>query len=150
MRLIHCSMMLVMSVSLPAPAAEREPTPRKVYVTVMDSQGSPVTDLTAADFAVKEGGKEREIVKAEPATAKMRLAVLIEERLLGDTNIRMGIFEFAKRVQPSAELGLVAIGMRNTTLIEFTSDLNVIVDALNRMSLNPPPQSNLTEGVLDL
>ena len=47
------------------------PTNRTVYVTVTDRQGAPVTDLTPADFVVKEGGKEREVVKAEPATARM-------------------------------------------------------------------------------
>ncbi len=50
----------------------------------------PVPDLAPADFTVKEGGKEREIVKAAPATARMRLAVMAEERLLGDGGVRMG------------------------------------------------------------
>ena len=49
-----------------APSALAEAAERTVYVTVVDGNGSAVTDLTAADLVVKEGGKEREIVKAEP------------------------------------------------------------------------------------
>jgi VWFA-related protein len=132
------------------PASALQPVQRKVYVTIMDGNGAPVTDLTAADFTLKEGGKEREIVKAEPASAKMRLAILVEERLLGDTSIRLGIFEFAKRMQPYSEMALVTVGLRNNTLVDYTSDLNVLVDVLNRLSLSQQPQSNFTEGVLDL
>ena len=115
-----------------------------------DRNGMPVPDLAPADFTVKEGGKEREIVKAAPATARMRLAVMAEERLLGDGGVRKGLFEFMKRLQPAAETAFIAIGLRNTTIVDYTTDLNAMVAGLNGLSLNPPPQSNLTEGILDI
>ena len=43
-----------------------------------------------------------------------------------------------------------AIGLRNTTVVDYTTDLNAIVTGLNGLSLNPSPQSNLTEGILDI
>ncbi len=141
------------SVLVAAPSTNRpvpEPIVRTVYVTVTDGNGAPVPDLTAADFTIKEGGKEREIVKAVPATARMRLAVMAEERLLGDGGVRNGLFEFMKRMQPSAEMAFIAIGLRNTTLVDYTTDLNKMVAAFNALSLNPPPQSNLSEGILDI
>ena len=127
-----------------------EPTARTVYVTVTDGNGMPVPDLTAADFTVKEGGKEREIAKVMPATARMRLAVMVEERLLGDGGVRNGLFEFMKRLQPNAEMAFITIGLRNKTIVDYTTDLSAMVTALNSLSLNPPPQSNLTEGILDI
>ena len=130
--------------------SRREPVMRTVYVTVTDGKGGAVPDLTAADFTVKEGGKEREVVKAVPATQKMRLAVMVEERLLGDSAIRMGLFEFMKRLQPVAETAFIALGLRNTTIVDYTTDLNAIVAGLNGLSLNPPPDSNLAEGILDI
>jgi hypothetical protein len=127
-----------------------EPIMRTVYVTVTDGQGMAVPDLTPADFTIKEGGKEREIVKAAPATTRMRLAVMVEERLLGDGSVRMGLFEFMKRLQPFAETALITIGLRNTTVIGYTTDLNAIVAGLNGLSLNPSPHSNVAEGILDI
>ncbi len=123
---------------------------RTVYVTVTDGQGAAVPDLTAADFTLKEGGKEREILKAVPATTRMRLAVMVEERLLGDGSLRIGIFEFMKRLQPFAEMALITIGLRNNTVIDYTTDLNAIVAAINGLSLNPSPHSNVAEGILDI
>ena len=73
-------------------AAETAATERTVYVTVTDGKGAAVPDLTAADLVVKEGGKEREITKASPASAKMRLTLAVEERLIADTSIRQAIF----------------------------------------------------------
>ncbi len=121
-----------------------------MYVTVTDRNGMPVPDLAPADFTVKEGGKEREIAKVMPATARMRLAVMVEERLLGDGGVRNGLFEFMKRMQPAAETAFIAIGLRNKTIVDYTTDLSALVAALNGLSLNPPPQSNLTEGILDI
>jgi len=127
-----------------------EPITRTVYVTVTDDNGGPVTDLTSEDFSVKEGGKDREIVRAVPATTPIRLTLMVEERLLGDGGIRQGLFDFMKRMQPFSETALVAIGLRNSTIVPYTKDLGLMVKAINGLSLNPPPHSNLTEGILDI
>ena len=108
-----------------------EPIVRTVYVTVTDGQGSAVPDLGPDDFTLKEGGKEREVIKAQPATARMRLTVMAEERLLGDGSVRLGLFEFMKRLQPTAETAFITIGLRNTTVVNYTTDLSAIVAGIN-------------------
>ena len=134
-----------------APAAEvLAATERTVYVTVTDNKGAPVSDLTAADLVVKEGGKEREITKAAPATAKMRLTLAVEERLIADTSIRQAIFEFLKRMIDYAEIRMITIGLRNQTVADYTSSLDVLVGAINKFTLNPMQESNVAEGVLEI
>lgn len=132
------------------PAAAFEATLRTVYVTVTDNKGAPVSDLTAANFKVKEGGKEREITKAEPAKTPPHLALMVEERLAPDAQTRMGLFEFVKRLNGIAEISLVTVGLRNTTLAPFVTDPNPVLKAINELSLNPQPTSNLTEGISDM
>jgi hypothetical protein len=127
-----------------------EPTTRTVYVTITDDKNVGLSDLTQADFVVKEGGKEREIVKIERATAKMRLSLAVEELLTADTQVRMGLFEFMKRVIGNAEIRLVTIGLRNTTVVDYTSNLDTLVAALNKFALNPPKDSAVAEGVLQM
>ena len=34
---------------------------RQIYVSATDKSGSPVTDLTAGDISIKEGGKDRPV-----------------------------------------------------------------------------------------
>jgi Ca-activated chloride channel family protein len=127
-----------------------EATTRTVYVTITDSTGAPVPDLTAANFKVKEGGKDREIVKAVPATTPPHLALMVEERLARDTSTRVGLFEFVKRMNGSAEISLITVGLRNNTLVPFVKDPNPVLKAINELSLNPQPTSNLTEGINDM
>jgi hypothetical protein len=136
-----------LAASMLAPPAVIEAAERTVYVTVVDGNGAAVTDLTAADLVVKEGGKEREIVKAGPASAKMRLTIAVEERLMADAAVRQAMFAFMKRVIDKAEIRLVTIGLRNNTAADYTSALDVLVAGINKLTLNPRPESQVAEGV---
>ena len=152
-RVMGVALSLVLSNASLLPAAEGRfsaATTRTVYVTVTDDKGGAVTDLTSADFAVKEGGKARDILTTEVAKVKMRTAVMLDERLLGDGPTRKGLFEFLQRLQPSSEFALITVGLRNQTVVDYTSDLNVMVAAINKFTLNPGPVSNFTESVLDV
>lgn len=137
----------ILAASMLAPPAVTEAAERTVYVTVVDGNGAALTDLTAADLVVKEGGKEREIVKAGPASAKMRLTIAVEERLMADTAVRQAMFAFMKRVIDKAEIRLVTIGLRNNTAADYTSALDVLVAGINKLTLNPRPESQVAEGV---
>ena len=139
-----------LAASILAPSARVEAAERTVYVTVVDGSGAAVADLTAADLVVKEGGKEREIVKAGPASAKMRVTLAVEERLMADASIRQGMFAFMKRVLDRAEIRLVTIGLRNNTAVDYTSALDVLVAGINTLTLNPRPESQVAEGVLEV
>ena len=125
-------------------------TSRTVYVAVTDGKGNPVTGLTAADFKVKEGGKDREITRAEPAKAPAHIALMVEDRLAVDQSVRAGMFEFVKRMAGNAEISLITVGLRNNELTPFVSDANVILKAINELSRNTQPTSNLTEGINDI
>ena len=137
----------VLAASMLAPPAVIEAAERTVYVTVVDGNGAAVTELTAADLVVKEGGKEREIVKAGPASARMRLTIAVEERLMADAAVRQAMFAFMKRVIDRAEIRLVTIGLRNNTAADYTSALDVLVAGINKLTLNPRPESQVAEGV---
>jgi hypothetical protein len=147
---MNVAMTLALSVSMAAAGASAPPTERTVYVTVTDDKREPVPDLTAADFVVKEGGKEREIVKVERASAPLRLALAVEERLTVDAAVRMALFEFMKRLSGAGEISLVTIGLRNTTIVDYTTSLEALVGGINKFSLNPARESAVSEGVLEL
>jgi Ca-activated chloride channel homolog len=143
----HLALFAALVLAAPVAAAAAD---RVVFVTVIDGNGAPVPDLTPADFTVKEGGKEREVTKAAPASARMRLTLAVEERMIADTSVRMALFEFMKRTAESADIRMVTIGLRNTTVVDYTSSLDALVGALNKFTLNPNRDSNVAEGVLEI
>jgi hypothetical protein len=134
----------------PAELRSAQPTTRTVYVTIMDDKNVGLADLTPADFVVKEGGKEREIVKVERASAKMRISLAVEELLTADTQVRVGLFDFMKRTIGNAEIRLVTIGLRNTTVVDYTTNLDALGAALNKFALNPAKESAVAESVLQM
>jgi VWFA-related protein len=125
-------------------------TSRTIYVSVTDGKGNPIAGLTAADFKVKEGGKDREITRAEQAKAPAHVALMVEDRLAVDQSVRVGMFEFVKRLAGNAEISLITVGLRNNELTPFVSDANVVLKAINELSRNTQPTSNLTEGLNDI
>ena len=52
--------------------------PRKIYTSLVDKKGAPVTTVTPADLVVREDGVAREILSVTPATDPMRVALLVD------------------------------------------------------------------------
>ena len=56
---------------------------RTIYVTVTDKAGTPVEDLTAADFEIKEGGKAVDIAEAGIAKNPLQIALIVDDNGTG-------------------------------------------------------------------
>jgi hypothetical protein len=126
------------------------PTSRTIYVSVVDKDGQLVPGLTPADLSVKEGGKDREITRVAVPTTRMHLALLVEESVTADSSVRMGLFEFVKRMLTQADVSLITVGLRNTTVTSFTSDINSIVAGINGFPLRQNPTGeNIAEGIAE-
>jgi VWFA-related protein len=96
-----------------------------VYASVLNKEGAPVTSLQAADFVVREGGVEREVVRASTASEPMRIAVLVDtsramEPYIAD--VRRGLRSFFREMQGQDQIALFEFGDRATRLVDYTSD----------------------------
>jgi len=131
-----------------SPAAVPEQTTRTVYVTVVDSQGQPVTELTPADFRLRENNRDQTITSVEPATGPMRIALMLEETLTPAGAVRQGLFELIKVLQGKAEMSLVVVGLANRTAVPYTTDVNALVAGLNELPLSQRQQTaHVPEGI---
>jgi len=56
----------------------------RVFPVVHDATGSPVTDLSAADFVVRIDGEDQEVLSAEPAGEPPSIVLLTDQLGLVD------------------------------------------------------------------
>lgn len=137
--------------SAPGARTAREPITRSVYVTVLDNEGQPVADLAPKDFRLRENNRDREITSVEPATDRMRIAVMVEELLTPTGGVRQGMGEFMQAMITRAEMALIVVGQSNREAVPYTTDLNALIAGINGLPLNQRQQtSHVPEGIFEV
>jgi len=104
---------------------------RTVYVSVTQKDGTPVTDLTAAEFDVKTGGKPAEVAAAELTKTPMRLAMIVADG--GGGGFQVALVTLVQRLQEVAEFSLVSVIAQPDKIVDFTTDLDKVVEGLKRV-----------------
>ena len=121
-----------LSAASPPQAGLHEGPTRTVYVTVLDKNDVPVTDLGPGDFVVKEGGKTRDVVDAGMANVPLRIALLIDDN--GTGIFRYGVVKFIERLQGRAEFALSTVTGQNQKLVDYTADVNLLTAAIGQLT----------------
>jgi hypothetical protein len=114
---------------------------RKVYVTAFDANGAPFTDLSLEDFIVKEGGKPHPIVSLGPATAKMQIALLVDDN--GSGIFRVGVARFIEALLGRADFSISVVAGQTMKLVDYTSDPGPLSDAIAKIGARPTTQETL-------
>jgi hypothetical protein len=102
---------------------------------------------------VREDGVAREVIKAEPATAPMQLVLLIDDSEAADPSIRdlrEALNHFVATLQGKAEIGLVTIGERPTSVVEITKNVEQLRKGISRIFARPGSGTYFLEGVSDV
>ena len=106
-------------------------TTRRVYISAVDSSGAQVTDLTAADIAVKEDGKDRPVASLEPAVAPMQVAILVDDSGLGA--FQSGVAQFLQMNLGRGQFSITLLNPQAVPVVDFTADAATLKNALLRL-----------------
>jgi VWFA-related protein len=100
-------------------------------VAVVNNDGTPVTDLAAADFEVKEAGKATTISNAALTTVPLRVALIVADE--GTGNFQQAMVQLIKPLVVLGEFKLVSVVMQPETIVDYTGDAERLVAGIEKM-----------------
>jgi VWFA-related protein len=145
----------VLALDIQSPPVKRpsEQRTQEVYVSVLDKAGKPATGLTAKDFVVREDGVAREVLKAEPATEPLTIALTIDDSQAASRYIqfyRDALKTFVTRLDGKAEIALSTVGDRPTPLVEYTTNVEQLQKGISRLYSRNGAGAYLLEALMEL
>jgi len=120
---------------------------RTMYVSVTDKAGTPVTDLTAADFELKVGGKVQPVTAAQLTKVPLRLALVVADG--GTGAVQFATATFVQRLQEATEFAIVSVVEQPDRIVDFTTDMDAVVAGLKRLGQrsNKPSHGQIMEAM---
>jgi len=120
---------------------------RTIYVTVTDKAGTPVEDLTAADFEIKEGGKTVDIAEAGIAKNPLQIALIVDDN--GTGLFRSPLARFVQRMDGHAVMSLSSVTGQTMRVVDYTQNAEAIMQGLATLNARPgtPDGGQLLEGI---
>ena len=105
----------------------------RLNIGVADAKGRPITNLTAADFAVYEDGAPQQITSFEPVTTPFSLVVLLDlsgSTLSFRTTLKQAAVRFLDALDPRDRVAVITFNSESRTLVDFTTDRRKIAYAI--------------------
>ena len=131
------------------PAEPEEAVLRTVYVTATTDDGEPVLDLVPADLRLKENGRDRDILRVEPARLPMHISVIVDDN--GTGLFRYAVASFIQRLLPHAVFAISTVTGQPLKLVDYTRDTTELIDAIGLLGARPatPDGGQLLAGIYE-
>jgi VWFA-related protein len=130
------ALVAVVVVALAAPAVFGQADERTVYASVVDTDGTPILDLTTKDFIVREDGMAREVLRVAKDDDPLQVALLVDnstamrDRL---TQLRKAAAAFVRATREGVPIALITLAERPTIAVGYTTDHGQLQKAIDKM-----------------
>ena len=121
---------------------------RTVHIMAADLKGVPITDLTAADLVVKEGGKEQKITSLQPATGPMQIAMVVDDG--GTGAFQAATLNFMNKLLDQGQFSIRLLNTQALKILDYSKDTDALKTALGKMGQRgrvQPDGDQLVEAV---
>lgn len=144
--------LVVLFLASTLPVSVRAADERRVFVSAVGTDGTPVTELSPGDLTVREDGVAREVLRVQRATGPLTLALLVDTSVAADlamADIRRGINAFLDTLDPQHEVALISFGERSTLLVDYTTDRDRLRKAAARLHARTGSGAYFLDAVVD-
>ena len=127
---------------------------RQIDVVVVDRDNNPVTNLTAADFVVRENGVAREIGAVGPGAPPSPVVLLIDNSQAANpaiADLRRALTSFVGSLttgEPPVPIGLRTFGERPTKLADPTAS-TAVLRGIEGLFHRPGAGAHMLEAIVE-
>jgi VWFA-related protein len=137
-----------------APATRQTPNPRQqvAYVGVVNEAGESVAGLTVNDFSVREDGVSREVIRLEPVTEPVHVALVVDNSAAMEatiSDVRTGLKGFVERLNPRDPIAVITTADRPMILLSYALDRPRVQKAIDQIFPVSGSGSVLLEAIID-
>ena len=129
----------------PSPA-----TLRSVYIAATAQDGSALASLDAAARIVREGDQRRPVLRVEPSRTPLKVAVVIEELLAPDNEVRRAVANFIDLVRETGDVALFTVGRRMEKRVDYTSNIAGLAAAINRFPVRAVDPGDVVQALYEI
>jgi VWFA-related protein len=131
----------------------QKPAQMAMYVSVLDKDGAPVSDLTAKEFVVRENGVPREVLRvSQPATEPLDIALLVDNTAASSLHvqdIRKAVTAFVDAMHAKNSIALITYADRPTIFVDYTHDLAQLNAGIGRLFAVEGSGSYMLDAVVE-
>jgi VWFA-related protein len=132
------------------PRQDRTGRERGMYVSVVNRDAQPVTDLSAREFVVREDGVAREVLMAEKAEDPITIALLVDNSQAATgvvSDVRRALKSFVEQMGGKNPIAVTTFGERPTILQDYTLVVPQLTRAVERIFPVPSSGAYLLEAL---
>jgi VWFA-related protein len=125
---------------------------RRLYVSVVDATGQPVTGLGPGEFVVREDGVAREVLRVAPAAEPMEIALLVDTSQAAEPfihDLREAVRTLVSALGGRHAMALVGFGERPTILVDSTRDVHTLQAGVGRIFAAPTSGAYLLDALVE-
>jgi len=142
-------LLLLASITLAAQASDRV-----LYVTVFERDTyAPVTGLGPTDVVIREDGAAREVLRVDPATSPMPIAVIVDNSAGASATIpdlRRALATFLRDLDGIGPIALITVADRPTVHQDYTTNQEALQAAAGRIFAGPQSGATLLDALIEV
>ena len=125
--------------------------PQQLFLSVVDSSGTPVTDLRQDEVTVLEDGMNRELLKIEPINWPVTLTVLVDNGAVAANSLvqlRNGLRGFFEALPDGIEMSLLTLNPQPRAIVRPTRERQKLIQGIDLITPDSGA-ARFAEGLLE-
>jgi hypothetical protein len=144
------ALLVVLAVAVVAAAHPHTAALRTIYITASAADGTPLPVLNNSDVIIREGDQPRPNVQVEPSRGTLRVAIVVEELLAPDNEVRRAVANFIDRIRETGQLALFTVGRRTEKRVNYSTDVLPFAAAINGFPARAVDPGDLVQALHDI